>query len=136
MRDTSKNSQNGASPSWDEAEEALAAKLWQAGKSGGQIAKKLGRTRGQVLGKLARLKLLGDRCERPWGAVSETEVRRRLKLAKECVRDGECLASAAKIIGLHPSAFTKFLHKHGRADLAADLAANGAAVGWQKRRAA
>jgi len=135
-RDTSKNASNRTFPRWDEADASKAAKLWRAGKSSGHIAKTLGRTRSQVLGKLGRLNLLGDRCQRPWGPVPETEVKRRLRIAQECARNGQCLADAASAVGIYPAPFAKFLHKQGRADLAADLAANGPAVGWQRRRAA
>ena len=136
MRNTKANVANAQAPRWNERDEQRAARLWSEGKTGSEIAEKLGRTRGQVLGKLGRLGLLGNRSEHNWGEVPDNEKARRFRVCAELARNGGCVADAADAVGIHRTTLAVFLRAESRDDLAEALIANASSSAWRKRRAA
>lgn len=136
MRNTKANVRNASAPLWSAEQTAELKGLWKLGFTGGQIAKRIGRTRGQVMGRLSRLGLLGKISEREWGPITDAEVKRRIRICRECVKTGLSTKDAAKALDLGYHGLIAFLKKYDEGDLRTELAANSSAAAWRTRKVA
>jgi GcrA cell cycle regulator len=92
--------------SWDAEDLALLKKLWAAGRSAAQIARRLGYSRNAVCAKLIRLDL--KRRHRPPTAKPKIRPvpKRRPALLAACSRPVEKIVSRTTVL-LRPKEFTK-----------------------------
>jgi GcrA cell cycle regulator len=92
--------------SWDAKEVALLKKLWAAGQSAAQIARRLGCSRNAVCGRLTRLGL--KRGHKPPTAKPKiwSVPKRRPALLAACARPAAKKVSR-KVVGRQPKEFSK-----------------------------
>jgi GcrA cell cycle regulator len=93
--------------SWDEEDVALLKKLWAAGQSADQIARRLGCSRNAVSAKLKRMGL--KRGHKPPTAkpkIVSVPKRRSAQLAA-CHRPADRVVSSRKPVATQPEQFTK-----------------------------
>jgi GcrA cell cycle regulator len=92
--------------SWDEKDVALLKKLWAAGRSAAQIARRLGCSRNAVCGRLTRLGLKRDR-KPPTAKPKIMPVpKRKPALLAACARPTLKKVSGKKV-GKRPKEFSK-----------------------------
>ncbi len=93
--------------SWDAKDIALLEKLWAAGQSAGQIARRLGYSRNAVCAKQIRLGL--KRGHRPPTAKPKivSVPKRKPVLSAACAHPVDRVVSARKPVARQPGEFTK-----------------------------
>jgi GcrA cell cycle regulator len=93
--------------SWDTKDVALLKKLWAAGQSAAQIARRLGYSRNSVCAKLTRLGLKRDHKPPTANPKIVSVPKRRAALLAACARQVDKVVSTPKPVARQPKELTK-----------------------------